>query len=194
MFKLISGADVSSSIYGELKERIAALRKKGVIPGLAVVLVGEDPASQVYVRMKGRKCEELGMHSVTAVMPSDTTEKELLDKVAELNNDDGIHGFLVQLPLPKHIDEDKIINAIDPRKDVDGFHPVNVGKMLIGEPMFLPATPAGIQQMLIRNDIGVAGKHVVVVGRSNIVGKPIAAMLMQKGKGADATVTVVHSR
>ena len=194
MFTLISGADVSSSIYGELKERIATLRKKGVIPGLAVVLVGEDPASQVYVRMKGKKCEELGMHSVTVVMPADISEKELLDKVGELNGDDKIHGFLVQLPLPKYIDEDKIINAIDPKKDVDGFHPSNVGSMLIGKPMFLPATPAGIQQMLIRSNVEIAGKHVVVVGRSNIVGKPIAAMLMQKGKGADATVTVVHSR
>ncbi|MCL1905344.1 MAG: bifunctional 5,10-methylene-tetrahydrofolate dehydrogenase/5,10-methylene-tetrahydrofolate cyclohydrolase, partial [Methanomassiliicoccaceae archaeon] len=152
MFTLISGADVSSSIYGELKERIAALRKKGVVPGLAVVLVGEDPASQVYVRMKGKKCEELGMHSVTVVMPADTSEKDLLDKVGELNGDDKIHGFLVQLPLPKHIDEDKIINAIDPKKDADGFHPENVGRMLIGRPMFLPATPAGIQQLLVRSN------------------------------------------
>ena len=194
LFRLISGTEISSSIYGELKERIAVLRSKGVTPGLAVVLVGEDPASQVYVRMKGKKCEELGMHSVTIVLPADTSEKDLLKKVNELNKDKKIHGFLVQLPLPEHIDEDKIINAIDPAKDVDGFHPNNVGSMLIGKPMFLPATPAGVQQMLIRSNVDTAGKHVVVVGRSNIVGKPIAAMLMQKGKGADATVTVVHSR
>lgn len=191
---MISGSEISASIYDELKGRIAALRSKGVTPGLGVVLVGEDPASQVYVRMKGKKCEELGMHSVTVVLPADTSEKELLKKVDELNKDDKIHGFLVQLPLPKHIDEDKIINAIDPRKDVDGFHPSNVGSMLIGKPLFLPATPAGVQQMLVRSNIETAGKHVVIVGRSNIVGKPIAAMLVQKGKGADATVTVVHSR
>jgi len=193
-FRLISGNEVSSSIYGELRERISSLRSKGVVPGLAVVLVGEDPASQVYVRMKGKKCEELGMHSVTIVLPADTNEADLLKKVDELNNDPKIHGFLVQLPLPKHINEDKVIDAIDPRKDVDGFHPHNVGKMLIGDPLFLPATPAGVQQMLMRSDIETAGKHVVIVGRSNIVGKPMAAMLVQKGKGADSTVTVVHSR
>ncbi|MDR0334800.1 MAG: bifunctional methylenetetrahydrofolate dehydrogenase/methenyltetrahydrofolate cyclohydrolase, partial [Methanomassiliicoccaceae archaeon] len=191
---LISGNEISASIYSELRERIAVLRSKGIIPGLAVVLVGEDPASQVYVRMKGKKCEELGMHSVTVVLPADASENELLRKVDELNKDDRIHGFLVQLPLPKHMDEDKVINAIDPRKDVDGFHPGNVGKMLIGKPMFLPATPAGVQQMLVRSGAETKGKHVVIVGRSNIVGKPMAAMLMQKGAGADATVTVVHSR
>ena len=191
---LISGNEISSSIYAELRSRISALRSKGIVPGLAVILVGDDPASQVYVRMKGKKCEELGMHSVTVTLPADTSEEDLLKKVAEMNNDGKIHGFLVQLPLPKHIDEDKIINSIDPGKDVDGFHPVNAGRMLIGKPLFLPATPAGIQQMLVRSNIETSGKHVVVVGRSNIVGKPIAAMLMQKGSGADATVTVVHSR
>ena len=156
--------------------------------------MGEDPASQVYVRMKGKKCEELGMHSVTIVLPESTTEAELLAKVNELNADDSIHGFLVQLPLPKHINEDTIINAIDPKKDADCFHPENVGRMLIGDPSFLPATPAGVQQMLIRSGVETSGKHVVVVGRSNIVGKPMAAMMVQKGKGADSTVTVVHSR
>jgi len=193
-FRLISGNEVSASIYNELKGRIASLRSKGIIPGLAVVLVGEDPASQVYVRMKGKKCEELGMHSVTIVLPADTSEADLLRKVEELNNDPKIHGFLVQLPLPKHIDEDRVIDAIDPRKDVDGFHPHNVGKMLIGDPLFLPATPAGVQQMLTRSDIETSGKHIVIVGRSNIVGKPMAAMLVQKGNGADSTVTIVHSR
>lgn len=191
---LISGKDVSESIYSELRVRIETLRAKGTVPGLAVVLVGEDPASQVYVRMKGKKCEELGMHSVTVIMPEDTTQAELLAKVGEINADKSIHGFLVQLPLPKHIDEKAVINAIDPRKDVDCFHPVNVGKMLIGEPEYLPATPAGVQQMLVRSGIETAGKHVVVIGRSNIVGKPMAAMMMQKGAGADSTVTVVHSR
>jgi len=192
--RLISGSDVSSEIYGELAQRIQALKSKSVIPGLAVILVGEDPASQVYVRMKGKKCEELGMKSVTIVLPRETTEKDLLAKVSELNADKSIHGMLVQLPLPNHINETNVINAIDPKKDVDCFHPANVGKMLIGDPGFLPATPAGVQQMLIRSNIETSGKNIVVVGRSNIVGKPMAAMLMQKGKGADATVTVVHSR
>ncbi|MDR0508400.1 MAG: bifunctional methylenetetrahydrofolate dehydrogenase/methenyltetrahydrofolate cyclohydrolase FolD [Candidatus Methanoplasma sp.] len=194
MPELIMGKVVSESIYAELRERIEALKAKGTIPGLAVVLVGNDPASEVYVRMKGKKCEELGMHSVTIAMPENTTEKELLKKVDELNNDRAIHGLLVQLPLPSHIDEKKVIYSIDPKKDVDCFHPVNVGKMLIGEPDFLPATPAGVQQMLVRSGIETKGKHVVVVGRSNIVGKPMAAMMMQKGGGADSTVTVVHSR
>ena len=162
------------------------------MPGLAVILVGDDPASQVYVRNKGKKCEELGMRSETIVLPAETSEEELLSRIDALNNDPAIHGFLVQLPLPKHIDEDKVIQAIDPDKDVDGFHPVNVGNMLIGKPGFLPATPAGVQQMLIRSGIETAGKHVVVVGRSNIVGKPMASLMVQRG--ADATVTVVHSR
>ena len=194
MSELILGKTVSEGIYAELREKIASLRTKGTTPGLAVVLVGNDPASEVYVRMKGKKCEELGMHSVTIILPESTTEKELLKKVDELNKDKTIHGLLVQLPLPPHIDEKKVIYAIDPKKDVDCFHPVNVGKMLIGEPDFLPATPAGVQQMLIRSGVDTKGKHVVVVGRSNIVGKPMAAMMMQKGEGADSTVTVVHSR
>jgi 5,10-methylene-tetrahydrofolate dehydrogenase/Methenyl tetrahydrofolate cyclohydrolase len=193
-FKLISGAEVSSQIYDELTSRIDALKKKGIIPGLAVILVGEDPASQVYVRMKGKKCEELGMHSVTIILEKDVSEKELIAKVKELNNDKRIHGILVQLPLPKGMDESKVINTIDPKKDVDCFHPENVGRVLIGEPIFMPATPAGVQQMLIRSGIETAGKNVVVIGRSNIVGKPMAAMLMQKGPGGDATVTVAHSR
>ncbi len=192
--RLISGPEVSEEIYGELRTRIEKLKSEGFVPGLAVVLVGEDPASQVYVRMKGKKCEELGMHSETIVMPADTTEEELLKKIDDLNKDASIHGFLVQLPLPKHIDEDKVIEAIDPMKDVDGFHPVNVGRMLIGKPGFLPATPAGVRQMLIRSGIETAGKHVVVVGRSNIVGKPMAALMIQRGLGADSTVSIVHSK
>ena len=192
--KMILGKEISDSIYAELRGRIAALKARGITPGLAVVLVGEDPASQTYVRMKGKKCEELGMRSVQVLLPEGTTQAELLARVAELNSDPSIHGFLVQLPLPEHIDEKAVINAIDPSKDVDCFHPYNVGRMLIGEPDFLPATPAGVQQMIIRSGIETRGKRVVVVGRSNIVGKPMAAMMVQKGAGADATVSVVHSR
>jgi len=188
------GKTISEGIYAELREKINSLKSKGTTPGLAVVLVGDDPASEVYVRMKGKKCEELGMHSVTVTLPENTPQEDLLKKIGELNNDKNIHGFLVQLPLPPHIDEKTVINAIDPKKDVDCFHPVNVGKMLIGEPDFLPATPAGVQQMLVRSGVETKGKHIVVVGRSNIVGKPMAAMMMQKGDGADSTVTVVHSR
>ncbi|MBO7205731.1 MAG: bifunctional methylenetetrahydrofolate dehydrogenase/methenyltetrahydrofolate cyclohydrolase FolD [Candidatus Methanomethylophilaceae archaeon] len=190
--KIISGPEVAGQIYDELRVRIERLKSEGTMPGLAVILVGDDPASQVYVRNKGKKCEELGMRSETIVLPAETSEEELLSRIDALNNDPAIHGFLVQLPLPKHIDEDKVIQAIDPDKDVDGFHPVNVGNMLIGKPGFLPATPAGVQQMLIRSGIETAGKHVVVVGRSNIVGKPMASLMVQRG--ADATVTVVHSR
>ena len=192
--RLILGKDVSDAIYAELRQRIDALKAKGVTPGLAVVLVGDDPASKVYVRKKGEMCESLGMNSLTVCMPESTTQEELLAKIAELNADPKIHAFLVQLPLPGHIDEKAVIAAINPEKDADCFHPSNVGRMLIGDPCFLPATPAGVQQMLLRSGINTSGKHIVVVGRSNIVGKPMAAMLMQKGQGADATVTVVHSR
>ena len=191
--ELISGIDIANGLYGEISKRIEALKAKGCSICLAFVLLGRDPASEVYVRMKDRKCAELGMASTTIRMPEDTTEEQLLCKIDELNKDKNIHGLLVQLPLPKHINEEKIIDAIDPMKDVDCFHPQNVGRMLIGNPIFLPATPAGIQQMLIRSKIETAGKHVVIVGRSNIVGKPLAAMLMQRGVGADSTVTVVHS-
>ncbi|MDY5678385.1 MAG: bifunctional methylenetetrahydrofolate dehydrogenase/methenyltetrahydrofolate cyclohydrolase FolD [Candidatus Methanomethylophilaceae archaeon] len=192
--KLILGKEVSEEIYGELRQRIDALKARGVTPGLAVVLVGEDPASQVYVRKKGEMCESLGMKSVTVRMPAETTQGELMAKVDELNNDPTIHGFLVQLPLPSHLDEEQVINAISPSKDVDCFHPTNVGRVLIGNPDFLPATPAGVQQMIIRSGIETSGKHVVVIGRSNIVGKPMASMMLQRGLGADSTVTVVHSR
>ena len=191
--ELINGNSIASELYGEIKTRINKLKEKGHALCLAFVLIGNDPASEVYVRMKDKKCAELGIASTTFRMPYDTTEEQLLRKIDELNRDRNINGMLVQLPLPKHIDEDKIINAIDPMKDVDCIHPQNVGRMLIGNPIFLPATPAGIQQMLIRSKIETAGKHVVIVGRSNIVGKPLAAMLMQRGSGADSTVTVVHS-
>lgn len=192
--RLIDGKKISALIQEELLQRVATLKDKGVVPGLAVILVGEDPASQVYVRMKGRTCEKLGMYSETAVLPESTTEQELLERIKVLNLDPRIHGILVQLPLPSHIREDRVIDSIHPSKDVDAFHPYNVGRMLIGTPAFLPATPAGIQQLLIRSGIQTAGKHVVVVGRSNIVGKPVSIMLAQKGPGGDATVTLAHSR
>jgi len=191
---IINGSEIAEQIRQELRSKIAELKARGITPGLAVVLVGEDPASQSYVRMKGKACEELGLYSQTIIKPADTSEEEVLAIVDELNADDRINGILVQLPLPKHIDENKVILRIDPDKDVDGFHPINVGKMLIGEPGFLPCTPHGIQEMLVRSGNDPEGKHVVVVGRSNIVGKPVAAILVQKQKGANATVTIAHSR
>jgi methylenetetrahydrofolate dehydrogenase (NADP+)/methenyltetrahydrofolate cyclohydrolase len=166
-----------------------------VVPGLAVVLVGENPASQVYVRMKGKACEQAGMHSETIRLPAATTEAELLAVVDRLNADPSIHGMLVQLPLPAHVNETRVLHRIRPGKDVDGFHPENVGKVSIGDPTgFRPATPYGVQQMLVRSGVQTAGAHAVIVGRSNIVGRPMASLLLHKGKGADATVTVCHSR
>ena len=192
--KIIDGNKMASTIRAELKEQVAALCKRGVTPGLAVVLVGENPASQVYVRNKKKACADIGIESFSHELPAATTEKKLLGLIAKLNADPRVDGILVQLPLPKHIDEQKVLYAIDPEKDVDGFHPVNVGKMLIGEKAFLPCTPAGCQEMLVRSGFDPSGKHVVIVGRSNIVGKPMAAILMQKTVGANATVTVCHSR
>jgi methylenetetrahydrofolate dehydrogenase (NADP+)/methenyltetrahydrofolate cyclohydrolase len=191
--QLIDGIKIAAQIKEELKTRINTLRFGNVTPGLAIVLVGDDPASETYVRMKGKDCEALGMYCRTLNMPSTVSEQDLLRNIDYLHADPKIHGIIVQLPLPEHIDENKVIMHIDPEKDVDGFHPVNVGKMLIGAPGFLPATPSGIQQLLIRSGHSPEGKHVVVLGRSNIVGKPVAAILMQKAKGANATVTVCHS-
>lgn len=191
---LILGKDVSEKIYADLRERIAHLKQNGIVPGLAVVLVGDDPASQIYVGMKDKKCVELGINSYQHILPADTTQEQLMAKIRELNADDNVSGILVQLPLPRHLDESAVIKAIDPDKDVDCFHPFNLGKMIIGEADLLPATPAGIHQMMVRSGIKIAGKHVVIVGRSNIVGKPLANILMQKDENADATVTVVHSR
>ncbi|MCL0070268.1 bifunctional 5,10-methylene-tetrahydrofolate dehydrogenase/5,10-methylene-tetrahydrofolate cyclohydrolase [Dehalococcoidia bacterium] len=192
--EIISGNKVAASIREELKERVTEIKaKKGITPGLAMVRVGEDPASVSYVSAKSKASEQLGIHSQTIVYPIDATEAEVLAKVEELNRDPKFHGILVQLPLPKHIDSDKILNTIDPRKDVDGFHPVNVGRLLIGEPYFMPCTPHGVQELLIRSGNSPEGKHVVICGRSNIVGKPVMAILMQKKKGANATVTVVHT-
>jgi len=191
--EIISGTKVAEEIRAELAQKVKELRKKGITPGLAMVRVGEDPASVSYVSGKTKASEELGIYSETTVYPENTTEKQLLAKVQELNKDPKFHGILVQLPLPKHINADNVLDAIDPKKDVDGFHPVNVGKLLIGNPYFMPCTPHGVQELLVRSGNSPEGKHVVVCGRSNIVGKPVMAILMQKQKGANATVTVVHT-
>jgi methylenetetrahydrofolate dehydrogenase (NADP+)/methenyltetrahydrofolate cyclohydrolase len=191
--ELIDGVAIARSIREEAARDAAALTERGVRPGLAVVLVGEDPASTVYVRSKGKACDEAGMHSVTIRLPATTSQAELLDVVATLNKDSMIHGILVQMPLPKHLDPDAVIRSIDPRKDVDGFHPVNVGKLLIGErDGFVPCTPAGIQVMLKRSGVDMNGAECVIVGRSNIVGKPMAALLIQDSDSANCTVTVCH--
>jgi methylenetetrahydrofolate dehydrogenase (NADP+)/methenyltetrahydrofolate cyclohydrolase len=191
--EIIDGVAIARSIREESAREAARLTKIGVTPGLAVVLVGEDPASAVYVRAKGKACEEAGMYGVTLQLPATTTQQELLDTVRDLNRDPRVHGILVQMPLPKHLDPDQIIRSIDPRKDVDGFHPVNVGKLLIGErDGFVPCTPAGIQEMLKRSNVDTNGAECVIVGRSNIVGKPMAALLMQDADGANATVTICH--
>ena len=193
--QIISGTEIARQIREELKQEIAELKEKhNLIPGLATVLVGEDPASQVYVGQKEKTCSALGIYSQRYDLPGDTAEEELLALIDRLNKDPKIHGILVQLPLPGHINETEVLYAIDPRKDVDGFHPVNVGKLMIGEPDYLPCTPHGIQQLLIKSGVKIEGAEVVVVGRSNIVGKPIANMLLQKKRGANATVTVCHTR
>ena len=193
--KIIRGSEVAKEIREELKQEVAELKEKhNLTPGLVTILVGEDPASVSYVTAKQRTAHELGFHSIQDNQPADMAEDGLLKLVDQYNSDPKIHGILVQLPLPKHIDEGKVLCAIDPRKDVDGFHPVNVGKLMIGEPDYLPCTPAGIQQLLIRSGTKIEGSDVVVVGRSNIVGKPIANILLQKKEGANATVTVCHTR
>ncbi len=192
--QIIDGAAIGKAMRAELAGEIAGLAKKGVKPGLAVVLVGENPASQVYVRMKGKACEEAGMHSETIRLPAETSEADLLAVVDRLNTDPRIHGMLVQLPLPKHINSERVLLRIDPAKDVDGFHPVNVGKVSIGDPTgFRPATPYGVQKLLLRTNVETKGAHAVIVGRSNIVGRPMAALLLQNGPGGNATVTVCHS-
>ncbi len=191
--KIISGKQVAEEIRGELKQRVAELKEKGIVPGLGVVLVGEDPASISYVTSKAKGCEEIGLYEETIKMPADSSEEEVLKTVDGLNKDPKISGILVQLPLPDHISVDRVISYISPEKDVDGFHPVNLGKLLRGEPCPLPCTPHGVKQLLVRSGNDPAGKHVVVCGRSNIVGKPLAAILMQKAEGANAVVTVVHT-
>jgi methylenetetrahydrofolate dehydrogenase (NADP+)/methenyltetrahydrofolate cyclohydrolase len=193
--ELIKGAQVAKEIREELKQEIAELKAKhNIVPGLVTVLVGADPASQVYVGSKEKTSQELGIYSERYDLPEETTQEELMKLIDKLNKDPKINGILVQLPLPKHLNEEEVLYAIDPDKDVDGFHPVNVGKLMIGEPYYLPCTPAGIQQLLIRSGTQIEGAEVVVVGRSNIVGKPIANILLQKAPGANATVTVVHTR
>ncbi|MFC1984715.1 bifunctional methylenetetrahydrofolate dehydrogenase/methenyltetrahydrofolate cyclohydrolase FolD [Chloroflexota bacterium] len=193
--QIINGTEIAKQIREELRQEIAELKEKhNLIPGLATVLVGADPASQVYVGQKEKTCLAMGIYSERHDLPTETTEETLLALIDKLNKDPKIHGILVQLPLPKHIDETGILYAINPKKDVDGFHPVNVGKLMIGEPDYLPCTPHGIQQLLIRSGVKIEGAEVVVVGRSNIVGKPIANILLQKKDGANATVAICHTR
>ena len=191
--KIISGTEVAKEIRAELKEKVAKLKADGITPGLVMIRVGEDPASVSYVTGKEQACEEIGIWSQTYVLPENASEAELLAKVEEMNKAEHVDGILVQLPLPKHIDAEKVLTLIDPAKDVDGFHPVNVGKMLIGDPYFMPCTPHGAVELMVRSGNSPEGKHVVICGRSNIVGKPLIAILVQKKEHANATVTVVHT-
>jgi len=193
--KIISGTEVAKAIREELAAEVAELKEKhDVVPGLVTILVGDDPASQSYVAAKNKTAHALGIHSEQVTLPAETSEEELLALVQKYNQDPKIHGILVQLPLPKHINETKILYAIDPDKDVDGFHPVNVGKMVLGEQCFLPCTPHGILELLKRSDVETSGAEVVVIGRSNIVGKPIANLMLQKRESGNATVTLCHTR
>jgi len=193
--QLIDGKLIANEVHAETRAAVDALKSKGITPGLAVVLVGDDPASRAYVRSKDKMSKELGIHSVKHELPAETTQEALIALVQQLNADPAIHGILVQSPPPRHIDEAVVIQAIDPRKDVDGFHPINVAKLALDDPTgFVPCTPLGCQRLLLASGIDPAGKHAVVLGRSMIVGKPMALLLMAKGKGGDATVTVVHSR
>ena len=190
MAKLISGKEVSTQIRQKIREQAQQLREdRGIQPGLAVILVGNDPASQIYVRNKQRACEEVGFHAFEYKLNENATEEQLLDLIGVLNKDNKVHGILVQMPLPDHLDEQLVIKTISPLKDVDAFHPINVGKIMIGDPSFLPCTPAGVMKMLDEYHIDVDGKHCVVVGRSNIVGKPMAMLLLHR----NGTVTVCHS-
>ena len=192
--QILDGRKVAEAMRAEMKAEVARLKEAhGVTPGLAAVLAGDDPASATYVNMKRRACREMGLYSVRHTLSADTPESALIDLIHRLNADVRVHGILVQLPLPKPFDERKVLSAVHPDKDVDGIHPVNVGKMVIGEPCYLPCTPYGIQQLLLRSGIEIEGRHVVVVGRSNIVGKPVANILLQKKPGANATVTLCHT-
>jgi methylenetetrahydrofolate dehydrogenase (NADP+)/methenyltetrahydrofolate cyclohydrolase len=193
--KLIDGNAMAEEVRGEVRREVEALRARGVIPGLAVVLVGDDPASEVYVDRKGVAARRAGFHSRILYLPADTPQARLEEAIDELNEDPTIHGFLVQLPLPAQIEERAVMWRVRPEKDVDGFHPVNVGRLSVGDPeAFRPATPAAVVEMLLRSGIETAGKRVVIIGRSNIVGRPLAMVLTQKGPGGDATVTIAHSR
>ena len=192
--KIIDGKQVAADMQAELKKEVAKLKKQGIVPGLGVILVGEDPASKSYVTAKERACEELGIYSDDNRLPADTTQQDLIALINRMNTDPKINGILVQLPLPKHLDESEVLLAINPDKDVDGFHPTNIGKMVAGQAAFLPCTPHGVIQLLQRSGVKIEGSHVVIVGRSNIVGKPLANMLIQKNKDGNATVTVCHTR
>jgi methylenetetrahydrofolate dehydrogenase (NADP+)/methenyltetrahydrofolate cyclohydrolase len=193
--KIISGTETAKQIREELKQEIAELKEKhGVMPGLATVLVGDDPASKVYVGQKEKSCSNLGIYSERIDLPGNTSEEDLLALIEKLNKDPKIHGILVQLPLPKHINEARVLYAIDPAKDVDGFHPVNVGQMVIGEKCFLPCTPHGVLELLARSGVKTEGAEVVIVGRSNIVGKPVLNLMLQKRRSGNATVTLCHTR
>ncbi|MDD4874727.1 MAG: tetrahydrofolate dehydrogenase/cyclohydrolase catalytic domain-containing protein [Dehalococcoidales bacterium] len=193
--RIINGIEIANQIREELKAGIIALKSEhNLIPGLVTILVGVDPASQVYVSSKVKACQTMGIYSERYDLPADTGEQELLALIKSLNKNSNIHGILVQVPLPKHINENTVLMAIDPIKDVDGFHPINIGKLMIGEPDYLPCTPYGIQILLIRSHIETEGADVVIIGRSNILGKPMAAILMQKAAGANATVTVCHTK
>src|SRR5436853_115249 len=195
MPNLIDGRTIAQKVYADLRVEIAQLKSKGITPGLAVVLVGEDPASRTYVGAKDKMSRELGLHSRKVELPATTSQSELLNQIRELNADPDIHGILVQSPPPSHIDEQAIVRALDPRKDVDGFHPENVAKLVLDDPTgFAPCTPLGVQRLLSETKVEINGAHVVVLGRSMIVGKPLALLLMQKNKTGNATVTVVHSR
>jgi methylenetetrahydrofolate dehydrogenase (NADP+)/methenyltetrahydrofolate cyclohydrolase len=190
---IIDGKAIAKQVREEVAEQASALAANGVTPGLATVLVGDDPASHVYVRSKRKACAEVGIKAWDHDLPASTPEQELLELLDKLNADPQVHGILVQLPLPEHVDEQLVLDRVDPAKDADGFHPYNLGRLLVGERLVAPATPAGIQELLIRSNVETSGAEVVVVGRSNIVGKPLAAMMMQKGPGANATVTTCHT-
>jgi methylenetetrahydrofolate dehydrogenase (NADP+)/methenyltetrahydrofolate cyclohydrolase len=192
--RIIDGKRIADEIRAEIRERAASRRAEGLIPGLGFILVGENPASAVYVKSKGQACEEAGFYSVTERLPASTSQEDLLELIERFNTDDRLHGILIQLPLPDHIDDDAVLSAVDPAKDVDGFHPVNVGHLSSGQECFVPCTPLGVRELLLREGVDTRGKHAVVVGRSNIVGRPMASLLLRYGTGGDATVTVCHSR
>jgi methylenetetrahydrofolate dehydrogenase (NADP+)/methenyltetrahydrofolate cyclohydrolase len=195
MANLIDGRAIAEKVYVDVRREVAKLKANGVTPGLAVILIGDNPASRTYVRSKDKMCRELGLYSMKLELPASTTQNELLARVEELNRDSNIHGILVQSPQPEHIDEAAIVRALDPRKDVDGFHPENVAKLVLEDPSgFVPCTPLGVQRLLLESGIEISGAQVAVLGRSMIVGKPLALLLMQKNKSGNATVTVVHSR
>ena len=192
--QIIDGKQIAADMRAELKDKVAQLKDKGIVPGLAVVLVGDDPASRSYVTAKEKACDNIGIYSEDIRLPAETPQAELMALIDKLNKNDKINGILVQLPLPKHLDEGEVLLAIDPKKDVDGFHPVNVGKMMLGQDAFLPCTPHGVIQLLLQSNVKIEGAEAVIVGRSNIVGKPLANMLIQKNATGNATVTVCHTR